>query len=112
MKKTSLLIAFVLILQIVAAQIQPNIYRQADQTKMNAWVDSVYSSLTVDQQIGQLFMIIAETQTTDANKKLINRYIQTQKIGGILFSKGTIVNQATLTNYAQQNSIPTHRLVQ
>ncbi|MDD4728414.1 MAG: glycoside hydrolase family 3 N-terminal domain-containing protein, partial [Dysgonamonadaceae bacterium] len=104
MKKTFLLVAFVLLLQLVAAQIQPNIYRQADQTKMNAWVDSVYSSLTVDQQIGQLFMIIAETQTTETNKKLINRYIQEQKIGGILFSKGTIVNQATLTNYAQQNS--------
>ena len=91
-------------LQFASAQIQPNIYRQADKTKMNAWVDSVYSSLTEDQRIGQLFMVIAETRTSDANKKLINSYIQDQKIGGILFSKGTIANQAALTNYAQQVS--------
>ena len=91
-------------LQFASAQIEPNIYRQADKTKMNAWVDSVYSSLTEDQRIGQLFMVIAETGTSTANKNLINRYIQEQKIGGILFSKGTIADQATMTNYAQEVS--------
>ena len=102
MRKISLLVGFVLLLQIATAQIQPNLYRNADQATMNAWVDSVYSTLTVDERIGQLFMVIANTHNTDANKRLINRYIDQQKIGGILFSKGTIATQATLTNYAQK----------
>ena len=104
MKKTSLLVGFVLLLQIATAQIQPNLYRNADQAKMNAWVDSVYSTLTMEERIGQLFMVIANNHNTEANKKLINRYIEEQKIGGILFSKGTIATQATLTNYAQKRS--------
>ncbi len=91
-------------LQLASAQIQPNIYRLADKAKMDKWVDSVYLSMTEDQRIGQLFMVIAETKTTDANRNLINRYIQEQKIGGILFSKGTIADQATLTNFAQKAS--------
>ncbi len=104
MKKTSLLVGFVFLLQIATAQIQPNLYRNVDQAKMNAWVDSVYSTLTMEERIGQLFMVIANNHNTDANKKLINRYIDEQKIGGILFSKGTIATQATLTNYAQNRS--------
>ena len=91
-------------LQFASAQIQTNIYRKADKVKMNEWVDSVYSSMTDDERIGQLFMVIAETSNSNANKALINRYIKEQKIGGILFSKGTIANQANLTNYAQQAS--------
>ena len=85
MKKTKLLVGFVLILHIATAQIQPNIYRNANQAEMNAWVDSVYSSLTQDERIGQLFMVMANNHNTDANKKLLNRYIHQQKIGGILF---------------------------
>ena len=104
MKITKLFVGFVLLFQITTAQIQPNIYRQANQAKMTEWVDSVYSSLTMDERIGQLFMVIANTSNTDANKALINRYILQQKIGGILFSKGTIAAQATLTNYAQKES--------
>ena len=104
MKKTSLLVGFVLLLQIATAQIQPNIYREANKAEMNAWVDSVYSSLTIDERIGQLFMVIADTHTTTANKNLIKRYIDQQKIGGILFSKGTIAKQANITNYAQEAS--------
>lgn len=104
MNRTYLSLFFVFMLQFASAQIEPNIYRQADKTKMNRWVDSVYSSLTEDQRIGQLFMVIAETATSAANKNLITRYIQEQKIGGILFSKGTIADQATMTNYAQKAS--------
>ncbi len=104
MKKTSLLVVFVLLLQIATAQIQPNIYREANKAEMNAWVDSVYSSLSTDERIGQLFMVIADTHTTTANKNLIKRYIDQQKIGGILFSKGTIAKQANITNYAQEAS--------
>ena len=104
MKKTNLLVGFVLLLQIATAQIQPNIYREANKAEMNAWVDSVYSSLTTDERIGQLFMVIADTHTTTANKNLIKRYIDQQKIGGILFSKGTIAKQANITNYAQEAS--------
>ena len=104
MKKTLLYLLFVLFTQVAPAQIQPNLYRNTDQAKMNAWVDSVYSTMSMDERIGQLFMVIVNNQNTESNKNLINRYIKEQKIGGILFSKGTIANQASLTNFAQKAS--------
>ena len=104
MKRINILVGFVLLLHIATAQIQPNIYRETNKEEMNAWVDSVYSSLTMDERIGQLFMVVANTHNTNANRNLVKRYIDQQKIGGILFSKGTIAAQATLTNYAQKVS--------
>lgn len=110
MKINSLLVIFVLLLQTLSAQIQPNLYQQTDSKEMNAWVDSVYSSLTHDQRIGQLFMVVVENKNTEQNKRLISQYIRDQHIGGILFSKGTIAFQAALTNYAQ-NIAPTPLLI-
>lgn len=104
MKKTFLFVVCVCLLQFANGQIQPNLYRQTDQTKMNSWVDSVYSSMTLDEHIGQLFMVIVNNHNTAPNKNLINRYIKEQKIGGVLFSKGTISELATLTNYVQEAS--------
>lgn len=104
MKKTILWVGFVLLIQTAIAQIQPNIYREANQVEMTEWVDSVYSSLSTDERIGQLFMVIANTRNSTANRSLIERYIHEQKIGGILFSKGTIANQAKLTNFAQKKT--------
>lgn len=80
---------------------QPTIFNGVDFEEMNFWVDSVMSSMTLDEKIGQL--IVAQVMpSTDQNnkawiKKLINRY----HIGGLLYTKGKLKEQAELTNYAQ-----------
>lgn len=86
----------------VPAQVIPNLYRQADQGEMTRWVDSVYSTLTREEKVGQLFMPIAEP--SNSWKPKISGYIRNQKVGGLLFSKGTMAQQATITNYAQDIS--------
>ena len=84
------------------AQVIPHLYRQADQTAMNRWVDSVYSTLTQEQKVGQLFMPIAEPSSRWNSR--VAGYIKNQKVGGLLFSKGTLAQQAMITNYAQSLS--------
>jgi beta-glucosidase-like glycosyl hydrolase/CubicO group peptidase (beta-lactamase class C family) len=69
---------------------------------MNRWVDSVYSTLTQEQKVGQLFMPIAEPGSRWNSR--IAGYIKNQKVGGLLFSKGTLAQQAMSTNYAQSLS--------
>ena len=86
----------------VQAQVPVTLYEQADKEKMNRWVDSIYTQLTTDQKIGQLFMPIVETGS--GWKKRIAGYIAEQKIGGLLFSKSKLSNQADVTNYAQNLS--------
>ena len=91
----------------IKAQNQPNLYKKADFAKMNQWVDSVFNKMTLDEKIGQFFMIVADPETGDLNTKKIIRYINEQKIGGILFSKGTLKEQVTSTNlYQKESKIP------
>ncbi len=91
----------------IQAQNQPDLYKKADLNKMNQWVDSIFNKMTLDEKIGQLFMVVADPGTGDLNTKKIIGYINEQKIGGILFSKGTVKEQATSTNlYQKESKIP------
>ena len=104
--KTFFLITFACCVSI-QAQNHSNLYKKADIVKMNQWVDSVFNTMTLDEKIGQLFMIVADPGTGDLNTNKIIRYINEQKIGGILFSKGTLKNQAVSTNrYQKESKIP------
>lgn len=86
----------------LSAQKQTNLYIKADKPGMTAWVDSVYNGMSLDEKIGQLFMPVAEPNST--YKTRIANYINNQKVGGLLFSKGTLAQQAEITNYAQSIS--------
>ena len=74
---------------------------------MNHWADSIFDKMTTDERIGQLFMIVADPGNSEANTKKIIKYIKEQKIGGILFSKGQLSDQAASTNlYQKESKIP------
>ncbi len=86
----------------VRAQLPVTLYEQADKEQMSRWVDSVYATLTLEDKVGQLFMPIVESGS--GWKKRIATQIEEQKIGGVLFSKGRLQNQADVTNYVQEQS--------
>src|SRR5690554_2598135 len=94
-----LLVVYCFLTLTLAAQTETNLYRQADKKALEQWVDSVYNSLSPDEKIGQLFMPIVESKSSW--KTRIAGYINNQKIGGVLFSKGTLAMQAEMTNYLQ-----------
>lgn len=71
---------------------------------MNQWVDSVFNSMTIDERIGQLIMVIADGNTSESNKRKIRAWVEAQRIGGILFSSTDPLSQAELTNFAQKNT--------
>jgi len=102
--KLLIFLSFPLLTFSLKGQTVPNLLRQADQIKMNHWVDSVFNSLTPQERIGQLIMVIANPQNSTYNKTKIENYLSQQKIGGILFYKGTALEQATLCNWLQQKS--------
>lgn len=83
------------------ASVTPDLYEKVDKQQMNHWVDSVFNKLTIDQKVGQLFSMIIAGNNTEGNKRRLAGLIKNQHIGGILFSKITIQDHATLTNYAQ-----------
>lgn len=85
-------------------RIVPTLYEQTDQVKMTQWVDSVFNTMSTDDKIGQLFAVMIAGDVSQANKNSIISQVKNQRVGGILFSKGTVENQAELTNLAQKNA--------
>ena len=79
----------------------PRLMREVDQRAMNQWVDSVMQRLSVPERIGQLFVVGVENNLNERNKERLRALIEQCHVGGLLFSKGTAPDQATLTNMAQ-----------
>lgn len=78
-----------------------------DINKQRKWVESVYSSLSLEEKIGQLFMIDVFTNKSDSELESIKRFIKSNHIGGVIFSKGTPYRQAQFTNDIQtENKVP------
>ncbi len=74
------------------------------------WVDSVFSSLTLDQRIAQLLMIRVPTnRDTDTDNRII-REVMEYNIGGVAFFRGTPHEQVMLTN-RMQSQVQTPLLV-
>lgn len=71
------------------------------------WVDSVYRSLSLDEKIGQLFMIRAHSDKGADHIQEVSRYIRKYHVGGLCFFQGTPEKQAALTNqYQRQSKVP------
>ena len=75
-----------------------------DVDKQNQWVESTYQSLSLDQKIGQLFMVMAFSEKDSTHTKELISLVDTYHLGGVIFSKGTPVRQAKLTNTSQISS--------
>lgn len=90
---------------IVAANaIQPTIISGNTAKGASEWADSVYASLNPRQRIGQLFMpVVAPGDTVYGLSNMIH-YVKNNQVGGLLVSKGTAKEYATLVNEAQKLS--------
>ena len=88
----------------IQAETMPNLLRAVDQERMNHWVDSVFDSMSFEERVGQLFMVVADPKSDTRNMNKIMRYVNEIKAGGILFSKGDPLTQAEVTNRVQKAS--------
>jgi beta-N-acetylhexosaminidase len=71
------------------------------------WVDSVYNALTVDERIGQLFMVATYSGGKNYNEEKITQLLQAHQIGGLIFMQGGPGRQAILTNkYQRMAQVP------
>lgn len=85
-------------------KIEPSIYKKVNKKKMNQWVDSVFNQMSLDQRIGQLFIIVPTGSTKEKKKQQTLGLINNQSVGGLMFLKGTVDEQAEITNAAQKKS--------
>ncbi|WP_276499134.1 glycoside hydrolase family 3 N-terminal domain-containing protein [Pontibacter litorisediminis] len=68
------------------------------------WVDSVLTSLTPAQRIGQLFMVAAYSNKDQNHVNHIDSLVTQYNIGGVMFMQGGPKRQAILTNRFQSKA--------
>lgn len=73
----------------------------SDWELQEQWVDSVYSQLTIDQKIGQLFMVMAFSEQGEVHFQEIENEVVENQIGGIVFSLGDPIGQTQWLNKLQ-----------
>lgn len=83
---------------------QSQIKKRINSAECKIWVDSIYNTLNERERVAQLFIPMINPRNGDQTKSIIKDLIQTEKMGGILFNKGSIDDYATMTNYAQSIS--------
>ncbi len=66
------------------------------------WADSVFQTLSVDERIGQLFMVAAYSNKDKKHVNDVRKLVRKYKIGGLIFFQGGPVREARLTNSYQQ----------
>ena len=106
-----LLVLFILSLNFSSPHLQdfpssgePRIETPAFYRADTVWVDSVLQSMSLEEKIGQFFMIPAYSDKGELHKKEVEALIRKYKVGGIIFFTGGPVRQAMLTNHFQSVS--------
>ena len=71
------------------------------------WADSVMAQMSLEDKLGQLFMVAAYSNLGEDHEKKIEKLIKKENIGGLIFFQGGPVRQARLTNrYQEASAVP------
>ncbi len=84
----------------IAQENNPLILKK-DFQNQKKWVDSIYDNMTLEEKMGQLFMVDIFSSDPKAKTDKIKDLIANYHLGGIIFSKGGPVRQARLNNEFQ-----------
>ena len=106
MKKKIILLATFLVAGFLHSQsVDP--LRTKDFEAQEIWVDSILNSMTIDEKIGQLFMVQAYSNKDEKHESFIIEMIEKYHIGNLIFMQGTPEKQAILTNkYQALSKVP------
>jgi beta-glucosidase-like glycosyl hydrolase/CubicO group peptidase (beta-lactamase class C family) len=75
--------------------------RTADFQAQEIWVDSIANRMSVEEKIGQLFMVQAYSNLESEHQEFITEMISKYHVGGVIFMQGTPEKQAFLNNAYQ-----------
>ncbi len=72
--------------------------------QQKAWVDSVYAQLSMDEKIGQLFIVAAYSNKDAGHENAIQQLVSNEGIGGLIFMQDNADQQVQLTNRYQASA--------
>ena len=105
LKKLFFIFFLLTLFNLVGQNLDP--LRTDDYFSQEKWVDSILSSMTIDEKIGQLFMIQAYSNLDSVHENEIKEMIEEYHVGNLIFMQGAPTKQAELTNkYQSISKIP------
>ncbi|TDQ27774.1 glycoside hydrolase family 3 N-terminal domain-containing protein [Tenacibaculum caenipelagi] len=103
MKKKALTLFALIFIQILQAQqVEVDPLLSKDYTRQNVWVDSIMKNMSIDEKIGQLFMIQAYSNKDKTHEDFISNMVTKYHVGNIIFMQGTPEKQVKLNNKYQK----------
>lgn len=85
----------------------PPVFKTSVLEAESRWVDSLMQSLSLEEKIGQLFMIRAHSDKGISHEKEVRSFIERYHVGGLCFFQGTPAKQSSLLNkYQSLSNIP------
>ena len=100
MKRELLIMFFICFAFNISAQsVDPLIAK--DSEAQTIWVDSIMKNMTLDEKIGQLFMVQAYSNKDEKHADFITKMIKEYHVGNLIFMQGTPEKQAKLNNRYQ-----------
>lgn len=93
-----------LLFLMLMAQAQADPLVVNDSLTQAKWVETQYNAMSIDERLGQLFMVSVASDQSKAQTDKLMALIKEQKIGGVIFSTGGPMRQAKLTNAYQKAS--------
>ena len=80
------------------------IFDLAAQTPRERWVDSVFNQLSTEEKIGQLFMLSVSPDIDEQAIQALERQVNTNHVGGILYTNGAKFNHRKINERLQSVS--------
>ena len=100
---TSFLVIFLFFISpVVRSQINPLVTK--DSIAQEKWVDSIMATMSLEEKIGQLFMVAAYTNRDEEHENYISGLIEKYHLGALIFFQDQAVKQVELTNHYQSLS--------
>lgn len=104
MRQILITLVFLYISFSIFAQTSFNPLATKDLAAQRKWVDATYNAMTLEEKVGQLYMVQVMSNQDEATKKKIIDLIKNHHIGGLIYSLGTPEKQAILANELQSLS--------
>ncbi|MGM0582615.1 MAG: glycoside hydrolase family 3 N-terminal domain-containing protein [Bacteroidota bacterium] len=76
----------------------------AQENSYPKWVDSTYKGMSLEERIGQLFMVAAYSNKNEQHTKDLSVLIENYHIGGLIFFQGGPGREINMTNELQSKS--------
>lgn len=98
MKRGVIFIVAVWMLKCIGGGCQARAQEIADST----WVEATLQGMTLEEKIGQLFMVAAYSNQSEAYEAEVEKQVRKYHLGGLIFFQGEPMRQVKLTNRYQR----------